>query len=104
IHVSDMVVFLRTLKELFLHLREIFTLFAEMRLHLSLLKSFLRYPFVCFLSHRVDRFGMSTIEERVTAIKNLVFFNTLKSLEIYLGMVGWLRLYVLLYAQMSELL
>ncbi|CZR65238.1 uncharacterized protein PAC_15138 [Phialocephala subalpina] len=74
--IDDMVVFSKTKEKHLHHLRQIFELFVEMRLHLSPVKSFLGYPSVHLLGHRL--------------------------LETYLGMTGWLCPYVPFYAQLSE--
>jgi hypothetical protein len=66
-----------------------------MRITLSPKKSFLVYPLVELLRHRVDGLGMATIAERVRAMRDLEFPESLKDLERYLGMTGYLRQYVL---------
>jgi hypothetical protein len=47
---------------------------------------------------------MSCSEDRIAAILNLEFPTTLKELEKYLGLTGWLRIFVPYYAQISEAL
>jgi hypothetical protein len=54
------------------------------------------------LGHLVDALGMSTTEERVAAFKNVEFPTTLKALETYIGMTGWLRPYLPSYAHVVE--
>jgi hypothetical protein len=89
--IDDMVVFSKIADKHIYHLRQVFSLFAEIGLSLSPMKSFLAYPSVQLLGHRVDGLGMSTTEERVSVIKNLVFPSLLKELETFIGMIGYLR-------------
>ena len=65
-------------------------------------KSYLGYPSVQLLGQRVIGFGFTTSEEKIAAIAKLTFLTTLKALETYLGMTGWLRDYIPFYAQKAE--
>jgi hypothetical protein len=65
--VDDVVIFSNTMEEHYKHLRQVFTLFRELRLYLSAKKSFIGYPLVKLLGHLVNAFGMSTIEDQVAA-------------------------------------
>lgn len=76
--IDDMVVLSKTATEHVHHLRKVFALFTEIGLSLSPAKSFLAYPSVQLLGHRVDGLGMPTTEERIAAIKNILFPKTLK--------------------------
>ena len=57
-------------------------------------KSFLGYPNVQLLGHRVDALGMTTLDEKTKAIQELKFPHTLSGVERYLGLVGPLRHYI----------
>ena len=46
---------------------------------------------VTLLGQRVDLLGIITIEEKLRAVLSLDFPRTLKQLETYLGLVGYLR-------------
>jgi hypothetical protein len=100
--IDDMVVFSRTAQEHLTHLRQILTLFKQIGLSLSPKKSFMAYPSVQLLGHMVDGLGMSTTKERVAAMANLQFPSTLRDLETYLGMTGFLRQFVPYYAKVVE--
>ena len=65
-------------------------------------KTFLAYPSVALLGQKVDSLGLSTAEEKLAAINKLTFPRTLKALETYLGMTGWLRNYVAYYAPIVQ--
>ena len=98
-YVDDMVIYSRTLAEHLSHLRQIFELYRQRRISLSPTKSFLGYPSVVLLGQRVDSLGLSTSEEKIAAISALTFPQSLRDLEIFLGLTGWLRSSIPRYAQ-----
>lgn len=100
--VDDIIVFSRSLQEHLDHLRQIFELFRARRVSLSPTKSFIGYPSVTLLGQRVDGLGMSTSKEKIQAITNLRFPETLRELEIFLGLTGWLRSSIPSYAQLAN--
>lgn len=100
--VDDIIVFSRSLQEHLSHLRQIFELFRARRVSLSPTKSFIGYPSVTLLGQRVDGLGMSTSKEKIQAITNLRFPETLRDLEIFLGLTGWLRSSIPSYAQLAN--
>jgi Reverse transcriptase (RNA-dependent DNA polymerase) len=102
-YVDDIVVFSKTLDEHIEHLNTILGLFDYMGMTIKSVKTFLGYPSIIPLGQRVDGFGLTTSEERVAAIRNLGFPRILKDLETNLGFTGWLRQYILYYAQLTEL-
>lgn len=101
-YIDDIVIFSKTAAEHFEHLRIIFRLFARLKITLEPKKSYLGYPSVTLLGQKVDGFGLTTTEERVAAIKELRFPETLEALETYVGMANWLRKNVRYFAQISE--
>ena len=98
-YIDDIVVYSRTLEEHLRHLTTIFSLFDKLRIRLKASKSYLGYPNVVLLGQRVDAFGLTTVAEKLKAITQLAFPRTLRDLETYLGMTGWLRNYIQSYAQ-----
>ena len=64
-------------------------------------KAFLGYPSVRLLGQHVDSLGLATADEKLQAISQLKFPKTLKELETYLGLTGWLRQYVPFYAAVA---
>lgn len=100
--VDDIIVFSRSLQEHLSHLRQIFDLFRAKRVSLSPTKSFIGYPSVILLGQRVDGLGMSTSQEKIQAITSLRFPETLRDLEIFLGLTGWLRSSISRYAQLAN--
>ena len=101
-YIDDIVVFSHTLNDHLEHLRKVFHLYKTRRITLSPNKSFLGYPTVTLLRQQVDSLGLSISEEKIKAIQALQFPKTLRDLEIYLGMMGWLRSSIRNYAQLAK--
>jgi hypothetical protein len=95
-------VFFKTATKHVYYLRQVLSLFAKIRLLLSPAKLFLIYLLVQLLGHRVNRLGILTTKERITIIKNIIFLQTLKELETFIGIIGFLKQYVLFYAKASK--
>ena len=100
--IDDIVIFSKTLEEHIEHLRRIFKLLSDLNVTLDGRKAFLGYPSVKLLGQKVDGFGMATAEDKLKAIQNLAQPTTLKDLEVYLGLTGWMRQYVSKYAIIAE--
>ena len=56
------------------------------------------------LGQRVDAYGMTTAQEKLEAIRGISLPKSLRALEVYLGLTGWLRQYIEHYAFKAELL
>ena len=102
--VDDIIIFSRTLSDHINHLTRVFNLFRVRRVSLSPTKSYIGYPSVTLLGQRVDGLGMSTSKEKIQAISALKFPDTLRDLEIFLGLTGWLRSSIPCYAQLANAL
>ena len=100
--VDDIIVFSRTLEEHVQHLRQLFQLLRKKRASLAPTKSFLGFPSINLLGQRVDSLDMSTSEEKIKAITSLKFPSSLRDLEIFLGLTGWLRNSIPRYAQRAQ--
>lgn len=101
-YVDDILTHSHTLSEHVEHLRKLFTLFRQRRVSLNPKKSFLGYPSVTLLGQHVDSLGLSTSAEKIQAIKALKFPRSLRDLEIFLGLTGWLRSSIHWYAQIVK--
>ena len=100
--VDDIIVFSRTLADHESHLRQLFQLLRDKKASLAPTKSFLGFPSVMLLGQRVDSLGMSTAEEKIKAITTLKFPASLRDLESFLGLTGWLRNSIPRYAQRAQ--
>lgn len=80
------------------HIRIFLGLVQKVNITLSAPKAHVGYKEIRSLGHKVDRFGISTLEEKVSAIKNIEFPKTLKDLEGFIGLIGWFRRFIPGYA------
>lgn len=101
-YVDDIVIFSRTLEDHVRQLRQIFGVLRSNNISIKPTKAFIGYPSVQLLGQKVDSLGLATTEEKLKAIAKLKFPRTLRQLEHYLGLTGWLREYVKGYAKISE--
>ena len=101
-YIDDVVVFSKSLKEHLEHLDKVFSTFNTLGISIKPSKAFLGFPDIKLLGQLVNSLGLSTSEEKLKAISELVFPQTLQALETYLGMTGYLRQYVSHYAALSE--
>lgn len=90
-YIDDIVIFSDTGREHVQHLKEIFRVLQRVNLAVNPAKSWVGYDSVELLGFRVDAFGLSNTEERVKAIRNIRMPNTLKNLEYYIGLTGFVR-------------
>lgn len=97
-YVNDIVIFSNTFKEHLEHLRHVFNKLNQMGICLSPEKSYLAYPSVQLLGQRVNALGLATTDDKLKAITSLEFPRTLRQLETYLGLTGYLRQYIPHYA------
>ena len=84
IYINDIIAHSYILNEHLNHLKQLFQLFKEKRVSLSLSKSFLKYFFVILLDQRVDCLSLSTFAEKMIVISSLQFFKSLSDLKFFL--------------------
>ena len=101
-YIDDIVIFSDTGIEHEQHLRQVFQLFKDLNLSISPKKSWVGYDSVQLLGYRVDAFGLCNTEERLKAIARIKFPRTLKALENYIGMTGFMRHLIPKYAVLVE--
>ena len=89
-YIDNVMIHSLTLEEHLTHLRTIFKLFLQLRIFIKSIKAFLGYPDVHLLRQWVNSFSLTTTEEKLKAISLLKFPCTLRKLETYIGMTGWL--------------
>ena len=100
-YIDDVVIASKTLDEHVQHLQALFQLFASVNISINPKKAFLGYLSIRILGQHVDSLRLSTDAKKLEAISHLQFPETLKELEIYLGLTGYLRQYVPFYAAVS---
>ena len=101
-YVDDIVIFSKSISKHIEHLNQVFRALTNMNIHLSPRKSFLGYPSVHLLSQKINTLDLTTAEEKLTAISNLAFPETLSQLEKYLGITEYLRQYIPNYAAITK--
>jgi len=101
VFIDDITISSMTLKDHIRNLHTIFSLFQQVQITLSSIKSFIEYSLISLLGQRVNSFKMTTSEEKIEVISNLDFSRNWKDLERYLGLTGWLCNYVSYYAQLT---
>jgi len=97
-YVNNIVIFSNTLEEHLKHLHNVFITLKRMRICLSSEKSFLIYSSVQLLEQWVDVLGLATLKDKLVAIAGLCFSISLRQLEKYLGLTGYLWQYISKYA------
>jgi hypothetical protein len=100
-YIDDIVIFFKTLEEHLHHLSLLFNRLLSYNVILNSKKAFLDYSSIVLLDQMIDALDLITVEKKLTVIVNLIFFYTLKKLEIYVDLIDHLRVYVLWYAQVS---
>ena len=101
-YLDDIVVRSNSLQEHIYHLRRLFQRLQQYGIRLEPKKAYIGFPEVALLGQRVDALGLSTPKEKLKAIADLQFPETLKKLETYIGMTGDLRHIIPNYAQKVE--
>ena len=101
-YIDDVVIFSKSLDEHVAHLRKIFQLFKDFNIAINPKKTYLGYPSVTLLGQKVNSFGLTTSDEKLRAISQLKFPDTLAQLETYLGFTGWLRNSIANYATLAK--
>ena len=98
-YVDDIVIASNSLEEHCRDLHQVFAALQEHNIYIKPTKLFVGFPSVHLLGQKVDALGLTTTKEKLEAITRLSFPKTLKNLETYLGMTGYLRQYIPYYAQ-----
>ncbi|KHE83984.1 hypothetical protein GE21DRAFT_1209729, partial [Neurospora crassa] len=80
----------------------VFNLFTFKNIVLFLKKSFIIYPNVELFGFKVNILGLLTTNKRIAAFWNLEFPNTLKLLEQYIGVLGFIRYFILYYVSLIK--
>ena len=90
-YVDDIVYSAKSLPNLFSKLRELFDIFLRYNISIKPTKFFLNYPDVMLLGQKVNFLGLTTSNEKLKAIRFFAYPDTLRALEYYLGLTGYLQ-------------
>ncbi|KAJ9405571.1 hypothetical protein DTO045G8_6601 [Paecilomyces variotii] len=102
VYVDDLVAASDSEDEHVEHLHMLFGRLETLNIGINPDKSYVGYPSIHLLGQYVDGLGLSSAEEKLKAIAQLPFPATLKQLETYLGLTGWMRRYCPGYAAIAE--
>lgn len=78
--------------------------FIKAGVFLFLNKSFIFYNSVKLLGFLIDGFGITTIKDKVKAIRKLKIPDTLNKLKNYVGLIRYLQKFILYYIIKIKLL
>jgi hypothetical protein len=101
-YIDDIVMFSATFEEHLLHIHSVLSALANIGLTLNPDKCHVAHHSVKLLGHVVDRFSLSTMQEKTDAIANLNFPTTLRELEFFCDLSGFYRHFVARYAALCE--
>lgn len=96
--IDDVVIYSGTFEEHLQHVANILAIFQARNVAVNPLKCFFAFDSVKLLGHCVDKFGLTTLEDKVIAISNIALPTTLGQLEHFLGLTGYYRQFVESYA------
>ena len=98
VYIDDIICGTKSLPDLLDKLCTLFEIFLAYNISISPTKSYLDYPDVVLLGQQVDSLGLTTLEQKLKAIKLFTYPATLGALEYYLGLTDYLRNYIHFYA------
>ncbi|CZT02527.1 uncharacterized protein RCO7_06258 [Rhynchosporium graminicola] len=101
VYIDDIIVFSKTPADHLEHLDTALALLEKSGVTLSLSKCFFAQPSIQALGHYVSRLGLSTLQEKVEAIRTWEFPSNLSELETALGFFGYYRSFVPHYASVA---
>ncbi|RYC55019.1 hypothetical protein CHU98_g11190 [Xylaria longipes] len=99
---DDICVASKEFQEHYRDLYEVLSILRARNISIGPSKTFVGFPDVVVLGRLVDSFGLSTTKERLDALAKLTFPTTLKDLETFLGLTGYMRSNVPRYAEIAE--
>ena len=102
VYIDDVIIFSKSIDEHIRHLNIALGLLEKSGVTLSLPKCHFAQPSITALGHHINRLGLSTLEDKVEAIRKWNFPETLQQLETALGFFGYYRKFVKGYAAIVE--
>ena len=102
VYIDDVIIFSKNINDHLRHLDTALGLLKESGVTLSLPKCHFAQPSISALGHHVSRLGLSTLEDKVEAVRNWTFPETLQQLETVLGFFGYYRKFIKEYAAIVE--
>lgn len=94
VYLDDFILFSQTLGEHVTHVRQILQRLHEYGLRVNIEKCHFAQPEVKFLGHRVSKYGLRPLADKVEALSNLQPPSTLKGLRSLLGALNYYRSFI----------
>lgn len=98
VYIDDIVVYSKSWEEHLVHLDKVLGAIAAAGITLSPAKCFVGYSSILLLGQKVSRLGLSTHQEKVSAIQDIERPKTVNDLQKFLGMVVYFASYIPHYA------
>lgn len=104
VYVNDIIYRAKFLADLLEKLYILFNIFFHYNISIKSIKFFFNYSHIRFLGQQVNSLGLTTLEEKLRAIKLLTYPKMLSTLEYYLRLISYLCNYLYYYAQLATFL
>lgn len=101
-YIDDIVIFSRSFEEHIEHISLVLSALQTVNMTLDHRKCHFGYDSVKLLGHRISRFGLSTLEEKVVAITSLPYPHTIKDAQQVLGVFNYYRQFIPLFAWIAS--
>lgn len=98
VYIDDFIIYSKALQEHREHLKSLWQLYSRHNITLKPPNCFLGYSSITILGQKVLAFGLAIPKDKLAAVTDIPFPETLKDLDHYLGIPSWLRLYIEDYA------
>ncbi|RDB18869.1 hypothetical protein Hypma_014481 [Hypsizygus marmoreus] len=98
VYIDDIVVFSKSWDEHLVHLDKVLSAISAAGITLSPPKCFVGYSSILLLGQKVSRLGLSTHQEKVSAILDLVRPKSIHDLQKFLGMAVYFSSYIPFYS------
>ena len=93
-YIKNIICEARSFDDLLSKLCILFEIFVAYNISIKLTKTFLNYLNIGLLGQEVNTLGLSTAKKKFNAIRLPQYLLTMRALEYYLGLTGYLRSYI----------
>jgi hypothetical protein len=101
VYMNDIIVYLQTFKEHFMHLGKVFQLLEKVKLKCGTDKCSFCKTMIPFLSHIITLEGIKLNEILITKIKNFPLPQNITTIQSFLGLSGYYRQFIKDYAKIA---
>ena len=94
LYTDDICIISKTFEEHLTHLKEVFDAISAHGLRIKARECLIAMKEVTFLGHKLNRSRVKSAEQKVQAITDWPAPTSVKEVQVFLGAVGWYRLYL----------